>query len=112
MKCPYVNDYECDNCMYCKIEPYKKGGLDNWNMLEGVEVTEISSEGIKNIKGEDFINHFDDEFLGNNKNGIVSDERTFEDGVLDGGLMPTSESLTRDFNRIFGTNYKNIFGDD
>ena len=35
MLCPYVVvDYECDDCQYCKIQPHKRGGLENWNMLE------------------------------------------------------------------------------
>lgn len=34
-KCPYVNDYKCDECKYCKIPPHQKNGLNNWNMLEG-----------------------------------------------------------------------------
>ena len=55
----------------------------------------------------DFIDDFDKEFISKHEDRIVGDERTFESG-LDGGLMPTSESITRDFNRIFGTNYKNI----
>ena len=109
MLCPYVvGDYECDNCRYCKTKPHKRGGLENWNMLENVEVDKVSKKDYKKISSiNDFIRDFDNDFLGNDENGILSDERTFEEG-LDGGLMPTSESLTRDFNRMFGTNYKNI----
>lgn len=109
MKCPYVQDYTCDNCRYCKTEPSKKGGLDNWNMLEkNISIKKISSNNIKEYTLDDFIDDFDKEFISKHEDRIVGDERTFESG-LDGGLMPTSESLTRDFNRIFGTTYKNIF---
>lgn len=109
MKCPYVSDYICDDCRYCKTEPYKKGGLDNWNMLEKTKVTVTSNNEVKEYDDfNDFIDDFDKEFISKHEDRIVGDERTFENG-LDGGLMPTSESLTRDFNRIFGTNYRNIF---
>lgn len=109
MKCPYVKNYECDDCRYCKTEPHKKGGLDNWNMLEDVDIVQTGIDGTKkfdNIK--DVVDNFDNNFLGKDENGILCDERIFENG-LDGGLMPTTDSLTEDFNRIFGTNYKNIF---
>ena len=86
MKCPYVNNYECDDCRYCKIEPHKKSGLDNWNMLEKTQVVEVSLKGEEIIEGKDFVDKFDREFLGNDENGILSDERMFENN-LDGGLM-------------------------
>ena len=110
MKCPYVQDYTCDNCRYCKTEPSKKGGVENWNMLEkNTSIKKYSAnktEEINNIN--DLLDDLDKEFISKHEDHIVGDERTFESG-LDGGLMPTSESLTRDFNRIFGTNHKNIF---
>ena len=111
MKCPYVKDYTCDDCRYCKTEPYKKGGLDNWNMLEKSRITASSNSQVKEYDSfDDFIDDFDKEFISKHENRIIGDERTFESN-LDGGLLPTSESLTRDFNRIFGTNYKNIFSE-
>lgn len=109
-KCPYISRYyECDDCRYCKTEPYKKGGLDNWNMLD--RIVKVSNNGIEDVGNiGDFIDDFDRDFLGTDENGILSDERMFEDG-LDGGYFPTTESLTRDFNRIFGANLKSIFED-
>lgn len=39
MQCPYIiQEYECDECLYCQIRPCQKGGLDNWNILERIDV--------------------------------------------------------------------------
>lgn len=111
VKCPYVNNYECDNCRYCKTPPHKKGGLENWNMLEeNISIKKHSANNTQEFNNiDDFLEDFDREFIHKHEDSIIADERTFEDNNLDGGLLPTSESLTRDFNRIFKTNYKNIF---